>query len=65
MVHYEELGVGGKGGSRYLKLVDMSKIKLKVEMNRNVVLLALLEVIDGTWVFAMAVLVIGEEGEGL
>ncbi|RVW87648.1 hypothetical protein CK203_041184 [Vitis vinifera] len=26
---------------------------------------ALLEVIDGTWVFAMAVLVIGEEGEGL
>ena len=30
-----------------LKLVDLSKVKLKVEMIPNVVLLALLEVIDG------------------
>ena len=48
-----------------LKLVDLSKVKLKVEMNPNVVLLALLEVIDGAWAFTIAVLVIGGEGEGL
>ena len=49
-----------------LKLVDLSKVKLKVEMNPNVVMPTLLEVIiDGTWVFAMAVSVIREEREGL
>ena len=48
-----------------LKLVDLSKVKLKVEMNPNVVMPTLLEVTDGTWVFAMAVSVIREEREGL
>ncbi|KAL6345923.1 hypothetical protein AAG906_025203 [Vitis piasezkii] len=44
-------------------LVDLSKVKLKVEMNPNVVMPTLLEVIDGTWVFAMAISVIREERE--
>lgn len=38
-----------------LKLVDLTKAKLKVEMNPNVVLPVLLEVIDGAWVFTVAV----------
>ena len=30
-----------------LQLIDLTKVKVKVEMNPNMVLLALLEVIDG------------------
>ena len=48
-----------------LKVVDLSKVKLKVEMNLNVMLPALLEVIDGAWVFTIATSVIRGEGEGL
>ena len=48
-----------------LKVVDLSKVKLKVEMNLNVILPALLEVIDGAWVFTIATSVIRGEGEGL
>ena len=48
-----------------LKLVDLSKVKLKVEMNLNVMLPTLLEVIDGAWVFTVATSVIRGEGEGL
>lgn len=33
-----------------LRLVDLTKAKVKVEMNLNMVLLVLLEVIDGAWV---------------
>ena len=46
-----------------LKLVDLSKVKLWVEMLPNVVLPALLEVEDGAWTFIVAVTVIGEDEE--
>ena len=46
-----------------LKLVDLSKVKLWVEMLPNVVLPALLEVEDGDWSFTVAVTVT-EEDEG-
>ena len=47
-----------------LKLIDLSKIKVMVEMNPNVVLPVLLEMIDGAWVFIVVVTVIrGEEEE--
>ena len=46
-----------------LKLVDLSKVKLWVEMFPNVVLPALLKVEDGAWSFTVAVLVIGEDEE--
>ncbi|RVW83630.1 hypothetical protein CK203_039266 [Vitis vinifera] len=49
-----------------LKLVDLSKVKLWVEMFPNVVLPALLEVEDGTWFFTVMVSVVGEvEGDDL
>ena len=44
-----------------LKLVDLSKVKLWVEMLPNVVLLALLEVEDGAWSFIVAVSVTEED----
>ena len=47
-----------------LKFVDLSKVKLWVEMHPNVVLLALLEVEDEDWSFTIAVSVIREE-EGI
>ena len=43
-----------------LKLVDLSKVKLWVEMLPNVVLPALLEVEDGAWSFTVAIIVAGE-----
>ncbi|RVW25610.1 hypothetical protein CK203_115636 [Vitis vinifera] len=46
-----------------LKLADLSKVKLWVEMLPNVVLPALLEVEDGAWTFTVAVSVIGEVDE--
>ncbi|KAJ9685290.1 hypothetical protein PVL29_017350 [Vitis rotundifolia] len=46
-----------------LKLVDLSKVKLWVEMLPNVILPALLEVEDGDWTFTVAVSVIGEDEE--
>ena len=49
-----------------LKLVDLSKVKLWMEMLPNVVLPALLEVEDGAWSFTVAVSVTGEaEGDDL
>ena len=49
-----------------LKLVDLSKGKLWVEMLPNVVLPALLEVEDGTQSFTIVISVVGEvEGDGL
>ena len=46
-----------------LKLVDLSKVKLWVEMLPNVVLLALLEVEDEAWSFTVAVSVTEEDEE--
>ena len=46
-----------------LKLVDLSKVKMWVEMHPKVVLPALLEVEDGAWSFTIAVSVIGEAEE--
>ncbi|RVX05089.1 hypothetical protein CK203_020180 [Vitis vinifera] len=46
-----------------VKLLDLSKVKLWVEMHPNVVLPALLEVEDGAWKHTIAFSVIGEEGE--
>ncbi|KAL6315991.1 hypothetical protein AAG906_014916 [Vitis piasezkii] len=46
-----------------LKLVDLLKVKLWVEMLPNVVLPALLEVEDGAWSFTVAISVIGEDEE--
>ena len=44
-----------------LKLVDLTKVTLWVEMLPNVVLPALLEVEDGDWTYTVAVTVIGED----
>ncbi|RVW35464.1 hypothetical protein CK203_097204 [Vitis vinifera] len=46
-----------------VKLLDLTKVKLWVEMHPRVVLPALLEVEDGAWKHTVAVSVIGEEGE--
>ena len=44
-----------------LKLVDLTRAKLWVEMLPNVVLPALLEVEDGEWSYTVAVSVAGED----
>ena len=44
-----------------LKLVDLSKVKLWVEMLPNIVLPTLLEVEDGAWTFTVVVSVIRED----
>ena len=46
-----------------MKLLDLTKVKLWVEMHLNVVLPALLEVEDRAWKYTVAVAVIGEEDE--
>ena len=46
-----------------LKLVDLSNVKLWVEMHPNVVLSALLEVEDGAWSFTVVVSIIEEDEE--
>ena len=46
-----------------LKLADLSKVKLWVEMLPNVVLPTLLEVEDGAWTFTVAVSITGEVDE--
>ena len=46
-----------------LKLVDLTKVTLWVEMLPNVVLPALLELEDGDWTYTVAVTVIGEDDE--
>ena len=60
------MGEGNEGGEGSLKLVDLTKVKLWVEMLPNVVLPTLLEVEDGDWSFTVAVTVTGEdEGDDL
>ncbi|KAJ9701068.1 hypothetical protein PVL29_006426 [Vitis rotundifolia] len=46
-----------------LKLVDLTRVKLWVEMLPNVVLPALLEVEDGEWSYTVAVSVTGEDDD--
>ena len=46
-----------------VKLLDLTKVKLWVEMHPNVVLPELLEVEDGAWKYTVVVAVIGEEDE--
>ncbi|KAJ9685132.1 hypothetical protein PVL29_017244 [Vitis rotundifolia] len=46
---------------RTLKLFDLSKARVRIAMKERSILLALLEVTDGDWVFTVAVVVVGEE----
>ncbi|RVX18885.1 hypothetical protein CK203_006864 [Vitis vinifera] len=46
-----------------VKLLDLTKVRLWVEMHPNVVLPALLEMEDGAWKYTVAVSVIGKEDE--
>ena len=62
-IHSEEVGEGNEVARDSLKLVDLSKVKLWVEMLPNVVLPAMLEVEDGAWSFTVTVPVIGEDEE--
>ena len=55
------MGEGNEGGEGSLKLVDLTKVKLWVEMLPNVVLPTLLEVEDGDWTYTIAVTVTGED----
>ncbi|RVW67096.1 hypothetical protein CK203_063183 [Vitis vinifera] len=54
-IHFEEVGRVTKVAKETLKLVDLTKAKLWVEMLPNVVLPALLEVEDGAWTYTVAV----------
>ncbi|RVW87745.1 hypothetical protein CK203_043981 [Vitis vinifera] len=62
-IHLEEVGEGDGGSKGNREVVDLTKVKLWVEMHPRVVLPALLEVEDGAWKHTVAVSVIGEEGE--
>ena len=44
-----------------LKLMDLTKVRLWVEMHPKVVLLALIEVQDGEWTFTVSMTVPGNE----
>ena len=46
---------------RMLTLFDLSRARLRIAMKDRAILLALLEVIDGDWVFTVVVVVVGEE----
>ena len=46
---------------RTLKLFDLSKARVRIAMKDRSVLLALIEVIDGNWVFTISVVVLGDE----
>ncbi|RVW83935.1 hypothetical protein CK203_042060 [Vitis vinifera] len=54
---------GNEGSKEAVKLLDLTKVKLWVEMHPNVVLPELLEVEDGAWKYTVVVAVIGEEDE--
>ncbi|RVW96956.1 hypothetical protein CK203_032312 [Vitis vinifera] len=59
----KKMGRVTKVAREAVKLLDLTKVKLWVEMHPNVVLPALLEVEDGPWKHTIAVSIIGEEGE--
>ncbi|RVW38033.1 hypothetical protein CK203_108593 [Vitis vinifera] len=46
---------------RTLKLFDLSRARLKIVMKDRAILLAMLEVTDGDWVFTVVVVVVGDE----
>ena len=46
---------------RTLKLFDLCKVRVRILMKERVVLLALIEVLDGEWVFTISVAVVGDE----
>ena len=46
---------------RTLTLFDLSRVRLRIAMKDRAILLALLEVTDGDWVFTVVVVVVGEE----
>ena len=62
-IHSEEVGEGNEVARDSLKLVDLLKVKLWVEMLPNVVLPALLEVEDVAWSFIVAISITGEDEE--
>ncbi|RVW45742.1 hypothetical protein CK203_094976 [Vitis vinifera] len=62
-IHLKKVGRVTEVAREAVKLLDLTKVKLWVEMHPNVVLPALLEVEDGAWKYTVAVSVIGEEGE--
>ncbi|RVW73027.1 hypothetical protein CK203_057452 [Vitis vinifera] len=62
-IHFEEVGRVTEVAREAVKLLDLTKVKLWVEMHPNVVLLALLEVEDGAWKYTVVVSVIGKEDE--
>ena len=46
---------------RTLKLFDLSKARVRISMKERSVLLALIEVIDGDWMFTISIAVVGAE----
>ena len=46
-----------------MKLFDLSKARVKISMKEHTVLIALVEVKDGGWVFMISVVVVGVEDE--
>ena len=46
-----------------MKLFDLSKARVKISMKEHIVLIALVEVKDGGWVFMISVVVVGVEDE--
>ena len=46
-----------------LKLYDLSKVKVRVEMKEHTVLPGLMEVKDGAWMFIISIVVIKDEDE--
>ena len=46
-----------------MKLFDLSKARVKISMKEHTVLIALVEVKDGGWVFMILVVVVGVEDE--
>ncbi|RVW92847.1 hypothetical protein CK203_040475 [Vitis vinifera] len=47
-----------------LKLYDLSKVRVRVEMKEHTVLPGLMEVKDGAWMFIISIVVIKDEDEG-
>ena len=46
-----------------MKLFDLSKARVKISMKEHTVLIALVEVKEGGWVFMILVVVVGVEDE--
>ncbi|KAJ9709584.1 hypothetical protein PVL29_001187 [Vitis rotundifolia] len=57
----EQWGTVTEIDCRTLKLFNLSKARVRIAMKERSVLLALLKVTDGDWVFTVVVVVVGEE----